>query len=66
MRRPAARWMQVSRVGALFLSAGLVWATTSVAQTAPQSAHERGTALYERTCAFCHGSDGQGDTPAGR
>ena len=36
-----------------------------VLAVAPVHAQE-GKALYEESCARCHGSDGQGDTPIGR
>jgi mono/diheme cytochrome c family protein len=33
---------------------------------APAKADEKSAALYKQKCATCHGTDGKGDTPAGK
>ncbi len=48
------------------LGAACIWATSLFAQPPSQATPERGKAIYDRHCAFCHGADGRADTPVGR
>lgn len=50
----------------LLLGAVCAWATPLTAQSPSQATPERGKAIYDKHCAFCHGADGRADTPVGR
>jgi cbb3-type cytochrome c oxidase subunit III len=50
----------------LILGISLVCAAPPAAQPAAQALLERGQEIYEKHCAFCHGVDGEADTPVGR
>ncbi len=51
---------------ALIISGSLLWTTAPQGQTGPSSVPKRVQALYQRHCAVCHGSAGEGNTPVGR
>ena len=50
----------------LFVGFSLAWVAAHAAQPPPQGVLERGKVVYEKHCAYCHGVDGQADTPVGR
>jgi mono/diheme cytochrome c family protein len=51
----------VTRLGAVLLAASLGVLAGGVAHAAPD-----GKALFDKTCAKCHGLDGKADTKAGK
>ncbi len=50
----------------LLLGISLVCAAPLAAEGPPQGVLDRGKAVYEKHCAFCHGVDGKANTPVGR
>jgi cytochrome c6 len=45
---------------------GICALAVTVIFCAPAKADDKSAALYKQKCATCHGTDGKGDTPAGK
>ena len=59
--------LRACRLAEIFLlGVSLAWAAPLAAQPPPQGVLERGKAVYEKHCAYCHGMDGKAGTPVGR
>jgi mono/diheme cytochrome c family protein len=48
----------ITLTAALFLAVGML--------SLPAKADDKSTAIYKQKCVTCHGTDGKGETPAGK
>jgi len=68
MHRKTFRRLTPARHVGRFMLLGIacLWMSTLAAQQPSRITPERGKAVYDKNCAFCHGVDGRADTPVAR